>query len=299
MLAESAAASAESAQESAETAETYAEHVPVVVDGYWAMWNGTDYVPTAQRAQGEPGTPGADGDDGVSPEVTIGSITGGHSVIITDRDHPDGQTFNVMDGDQGDPGPGVPAGGVPGQLLAKKTVDDYDGEWVDPTAELLSYDDTETYSSGTVGAEIGGLKNTLNTLDGTVDDLIPSQIITLSTTNVSAAHTGLTRQSATGTIYVSGKYIIINAYIQASGIDQDKGLDFVITIPANTIPAFSVPLGTSYRRYSPTSGLAGDRVAAIHDANSTTIRIEEANNIGYRAAATHGYVMFSSVIVWF
>ena len=68
-------------------------------------------------------------------------------------------------GPTGPAGPGVPAGGDPGQLLAKKTVDDYDGEWVDPTAELLSYDDTETYSSGTVGAEIGGLKNTLNQLD--------------------------------------------------------------------------------------------------------------------------------------
>ena len=67
-------------------------------------------------------------------------------------------------GPTGPAGPGVPAGGVPGQLLAKKTVDDYDGEWVDPTAELLSYDDTETYSSGTVGAEIGGLKNNLNSL---------------------------------------------------------------------------------------------------------------------------------------
>ena len=65
-------------------------------------------------------------------------------------------------GPTGPAGPGVPAGGVPGQLLAKKTVDDYDGEWVDPTAELLSYDDTETYSSGTVGAEIGGLKNILD-----------------------------------------------------------------------------------------------------------------------------------------
>ena len=39
-----------------------------------------------------------DGTDGVSPEVSIASITGGHAVTITDADHPTGQTFNVMDG---------------------------------------------------------------------------------------------------------------------------------------------------------------------------------------------------------
>lgn len=44
---------------------------------------------------------GQDGTDGVSPEVTIATITGGHSVTITDADHPTGQTFNVMDGEDG------------------------------------------------------------------------------------------------------------------------------------------------------------------------------------------------------
>ena len=52
---------------------------------------------------GQNGTDGTDGTDGVSPEVTIASITGGHSVTITDADHPTGQTFNVMDGAQGNP----------------------------------------------------------------------------------------------------------------------------------------------------------------------------------------------------
>ena len=52
---------------------------------------------------GQNGTNGTNGTDGVSPEVTIASITGGHSVTITDADHPAGQTFNVMDGAQGNP----------------------------------------------------------------------------------------------------------------------------------------------------------------------------------------------------
>ena len=53
---------------------------------------------------GKNGTDGKDGADGVSPEVTVATITGGHSVTITDADHPGGQTFNVMDGEQGEPG---------------------------------------------------------------------------------------------------------------------------------------------------------------------------------------------------
>lgn len=49
--------------------------------------------------QGVAGTPGTDGQDGVSPGVTIDTITGGHRVTITDADHPTGQSFDVMDGE--------------------------------------------------------------------------------------------------------------------------------------------------------------------------------------------------------
>lgn len=57
-----------------------------------------------QGPAGQDGTDGTDGTDGVSPEVTIASITGGHSVTITDAEHPSGQTFNVMDGTDGQDG---------------------------------------------------------------------------------------------------------------------------------------------------------------------------------------------------
>lgn len=64
-----------------------------------------------QGIQGNPGSDGHDGQDGVSPSVTVTEITGGHSVKITDAAHPDGQTFQVMDGEQGakgDPGDDAP-----------------------------------------------------------------------------------------------------------------------------------------------------------------------------------------------
>ena len=55
-------------------------------------------------ATGAAGQDGTDGTDGVSPEVSISSITGGHTVTITDADHPTGQSFNVMDGTDGQDG---------------------------------------------------------------------------------------------------------------------------------------------------------------------------------------------------
>lgn len=50
---------------------------------------------------GAAGSDGKDGEDGVSPGITVTDITGGHRVTITDKDHPYGQTFDIMDGEPG------------------------------------------------------------------------------------------------------------------------------------------------------------------------------------------------------
>ena len=76
--------------------------------------NGTSF--TTPSLKGNPG------DDGYSPAVTIEPITGGHRVTITDKTHPTGQSFDVMDG-------ASDAGNV-------------------------SYDETATYQSGSVGATL-------------------------------------------------------------------------------------------------------------------------------------------------
>lgn len=62
-------------------------------DGWF--YNGASWENAGQIAVGPPGA------DGVSPEVTIAQISGGHSVTITDAEHPSGQTFDVMDGEDG------------------------------------------------------------------------------------------------------------------------------------------------------------------------------------------------------
>lgn len=93
------------------------------------VMDGEDGADGQDGAPGQNGADGADGQDGVSPEVTIASITGGHSVTITDADHPGGQSFNVMDGQTGPTGPGVPNGGAAGQMLVKNSATDQDTKW--------------------------------------------------------------------------------------------------------------------------------------------------------------------------
>lgn len=62
---------------------------------------GKDGQPGERGQAGEPGQPGA---DGISPEVTVQDITGGHRVTITDKDG--AKTFDVMDGKDAEGGAG-------------------------------------------------------------------------------------------------------------------------------------------------------------------------------------------------
>jgi len=79
-------------------------HSPYIgANGHWFAWSEQldMFDDTGVAAQGSPGTPGTDGTDGVSPTVTVTNITGGHRVTITDKTHPTGQSFDVMDGEGG------------------------------------------------------------------------------------------------------------------------------------------------------------------------------------------------------
>lgn len=77
----------------------------------------------ADGQDGKDGKDGQDGADGVSPEVTVASITGGHSVTITDADHPGGQTFNVMDGQDGAQGNPTEVNGKTGASITLTAAD--------------------------------------------------------------------------------------------------------------------------------------------------------------------------------
>lgn len=62
-----------------------------------------DIMDGAEGQQGQTGPEGPAGPAGVSPSITIEQITGGHRVTITDAQHPQGQSFDVMDGSGGSP----------------------------------------------------------------------------------------------------------------------------------------------------------------------------------------------------
>lgn len=90
-------------------------------------------VPIPSGAQGLPGEPG------FSPVVSVEEITGGNRVTITDAE---GETsFDVMNGaqgEQGEPGEGVPTGGGTGQVLKKRSNTDYDTYWANESGTVLS-----------------------------------------------------------------------------------------------------------------------------------------------------------------
>ncbi len=118
--------------------------------------DGTSYTTGSLR-----GAPGAPGNDGISPAVTITTITGGHRVTITDADHPQGQTFDVMDGN----GNVTSVAGKTGAV----TLDGND----------ISFDQEDDYDDGTVGK---ALKDELNAIDE-IDNTVFTEINLIDTSN--------------------------------------------------------------------------------------------------------------------
>ncbi len=69
---------------------------------------------------------GRDGEDGFSPKITVASDTDTEYRLEITTKAGSFTTPNL----KGSDGAGVPAGGEAGQLLAKKSGDDYDTEWI-------------------------------------------------------------------------------------------------------------------------------------------------------------------------
>ena len=139
-------------------------------------------------------TQGPKGDDGYSPTITITEITGGHRFTVTDKTHPSGQSFDVLDGtkgDQGDDGysPVVTIATITGGhrvTITDKThpsgqsFDVMDGA---SDAGQVSYDATQTYQNGTVGKELSDQKNAISELNRQLnhfDDNLPGTVQTVN-----------------------------------------------------------------------------------------------------------------------
>lgn len=105
-----------------ETAPQYTCYLVGTTSPYHAyIFDGTSWTDLGVVGKGDTG------DDGFSPVVTVTTITGGHEVSIEDANGT--QTFDVMDGQDGAPGAGVPSGGTDGQMLVKDGSTDYAAKW--------------------------------------------------------------------------------------------------------------------------------------------------------------------------
>ena len=122
--AQEAAADAEAAKEAAEEAAHAAAGAASAApeirsNGNWWVYNAAseEWEDTGVSATGPAGPTGAagpkgdPGDDGVTPEITVTDITGGHRVTITDGSGT--ETFDVMDGAKGDTGNTGATGATP------------------------------------------------------------------------------------------------------------------------------------------------------------------------------------------
>ena len=152
-------------------------------------------------ADGSPGTPGAPGADGVTPDFSIGTVTTlepTQPATATITGTPEAPVLNlgIPKGAKGDPGQG---GG---------SVDSVNGQTgaVVLDAGDLEFDDSETYASGSVGAELSAQKNaisqketktTYTTLSGTTvtqtgEDHMMYLCGELATLSFTAPQTGIT-----------------------------------------------------------------------------------------------------------
>jgi len=204
-------------------AEDAVSHYPKIVDSYWHVWDAetADWVNTGVKAQG------VDGIDGVSPTLTVTEITGGHRITITDKNGT--TTVDVMDGEDGDGRDGYSPTVTVTEITGghRVTITDKNGDHVfdvmdgDPATNLVtsvagktgavtlgggdvSYDDTETYESGTVGAELSDLNRHLN------DKQDKTNYVTLSGTII-------TQTGVDNTMYLCGELAELTFTAPASG----------------------------------------------------------------------------------
>ena len=88
-------AKVDAAETAAQTAVAATLNAPKIVNGTWWVYDAarSAYVDTGVEAQG---------DDGVSPTVSVTTITGGKRITITDANG--AKTFDIMDGEDGNDG---------------------------------------------------------------------------------------------------------------------------------------------------------------------------------------------------
>lgn len=147
------------AEQAAERAEEAVEHYPRIVDGVWEVWDAQEgaFVSTGVQALGV---------DGVSPTITVATITGGHRITIADANGT--HTVDVLDGENGDVGRGIASVQKTGTA---GLVDTYTITYTDSTTSTFTVTNGQNGTDGispsiTVTDITGGHRVTITDADG-------------------------------------------------------------------------------------------------------------------------------------
>ena len=192
------------------------------------IFDGTSWTDLGIVGKGDKGDPG---DDGFSPVVTVTTITGGHEVSIEDANGT--QTFDVMDGQDGAPGVGVPSGGTDGQMLVKDGSTDYATKWQNqPTIPSAYTGDPEMDGTASPGSSTSWAKG---------DHVHP--------TDTSRAASDLGVSGATANQYVQITAVDANGKPTAFGAGTPSGGDVTADMLGIVIDGNSTPVGAAVGQY--------------------------------------------------
>lgn len=292
--AEAAAASAEEAGEAEAAAKTAAGHYPQIVEGYWHVWDAEagEYVNTEVKAEGVDGQDGQDGEG-----VPAGGTTGQFLQKASDDDH---DTRWTTLGEASVAAPGLMSAADKTKLTGieagaqANTVGSVNGKTgaVVLNAGDLAYDDTETYGSGTVGAELSDLTRHLSDLDFDMYgeninyNVIGANALSQSGFNVSGLEQEVFVESR---IRCNGYYPVnpgdvCTFNLEYNGIDPYFSIQFYAVADFATssistgswvhyseINTFTVPNGAYFVRFSFKNGSAG--TSAISPSNFSLVEL--------------------------
>lgn len=211
----------------------------------WKVWSKVSGVWELQPGSpGAQGNPGADGALWVVQESEPSADYPSGSLWL-DADSADLDVYQLggsppawedsgvnLKGTQGNPGPGVPAGGSPGQVLAKVSASDNDTEWIDPPASGGDVaGDTHAAASKTTPDDADELP--------LVDSAASNVLKKLTWSNLKAAITAVFGTAATKDVGTSANNVpqldtagkLLNAVMGASSI----GASGYYTLPGGLI----------------------------------------------------------------
>lgn len=116
------------------------------MDGLVALKKAKTYVEESMigigAIKGQKGDPGKDGEN--APTITSINVNENNvlSATLSDGTTLTGGTIKTLQGEKGKDGISVPKGGISGQVLVKKSENDYDTEWKDASVG----DDSNKYT---------------------------------------------------------------------------------------------------------------------------------------------------------